>query len=422
MHKSTTILIVALAVALAAGPQALAQTADQSTTLTAQKKNVAPVRSAPVRTAAPVRSAPVRTAPHNVTVKSHTVSKPVATTHTSKPVVSKTTTKPVMTKTTTKPVTTKTTGKTTTKPTVTTTTKPTKPTLTTTTKPTKPTVTTTTSKPGLKQGPGKKTLTQGPGKTKGTVGSGPGFKKGTNKQITTGPGKLRDRTVRTDRGNAGRFRDQRRVVINRERRRIFVNNRWRTLVPLVALGTLVIGAETLYADGYLPVPEPVCEGYAEDGSRLRWMAVPTEDGGSEFQCVAYSPQRNRTITEIELPASPVMQPPSPPETMGAAPASPPPVATPAPGPVPATGCELLIYSETNFKGTSSPVDEDQPALGDEGWQNEIASIEIKSGTWDFYSDENYGGDVMRLGAGSYPTLDPKWSKHIGSFQCSAPGK
>ncbi len=46
----------------------------------------------------------------------------------------------------------------------------------------------------------------------------------------------------------------------------------------------------------------------------------------------------------------------------------------------------------------------------------------KSGTWDFYSDENYGGEMMRLGVGSYPTLDPKWSKNIGSFQCSGPNK
>jgi hypothetical protein len=29
---------------------------------------------------------------------------------------------------------------------------------------------------------------------------------------------------------------------------------------------------------------------------------------------------------------------------------------------------------------------------------------------------------MRLSAGSYPTLDPKWNKNIGSFMCSAPGK
>lgn len=71
---------------------------------------------------------------------------------------------------------------------------------------------------------------------------------------------------------------------------------------------------------------------------------------------------------------------------------------------------------------SAPVDENQSPLGEDGWQNEIASLQIKSGTWDFYSDEDYAGEMMRLSAGSYPTLDPKWSKHIGSFMCSAPSK
>ena len=185
----------------------------------------------------------------------------------------------------------------------------------------------------------------------------------------------------------------------------------------------MVGGEILYADGYVPVPEPVCAGYAEDGSRLRWMAVPTEDGGSEYQCVSYSAQRNRTVTEIVVPAEPLAEAPpvAEPETVGVGPANEPAEAT-APPAAPATGCELLIYSETNFKGMSAPADEDQPALGENGWQNEIASVQIKSGTWDFYSDEDYAGEMMRLGAGSYPTLDPKWNKHIGSFMCSAPAK
>ena len=95
---------------------------------------------------------------------------------------------------------------------------------------------------------------------------------------------------------------------------------------------------------------------------------------------------------------------------------------PAPEPAPATGCELLIYSEANFKGMSAPSDQDQSGLGESGWQNEIASVEIKSGTWDFYSDEDYRGEMIRRGAGTYPALDPKWSKHIGSFMCSTLGK
>ena len=288
--------------------------------------------------------------------------------------------------------------------------------------------------PGLRTG---RTLGQGPGlRTGRTLGQGPGLRTGRT-GLNRGPGNRgitvnRNQGLLTGRNNRGNFRGwtggPRRFAINRDRRRIFVNNGWRTFVPLIALGTFIYGAETYYADGYVSMPEPVCDGFTEDGTRLRWMAVPTEDGGSEFQCVAYSTQRNRAVSEIVIPdeppvaEAPVPVPVTPAETTGVGPSNTPLAAVPAPGPAPATGCELLIYSEANFKGLSAPADADQPGLGESGWQNEIASLEIKSGTWDFYSDEEYGGEMMRLGAGTYPTLDPKWSKHIGSFMCSAPGK
>ena len=264
---------------------------------------------------------------------------------------------------------------------------------------------------------GKKTLTQVPGSKTDKIGltKGPRDKTG-NIGLTKGP---RDKT-----GKFAKSDGRRRIGINRDRRRIFVNNRWRTLIPLIALGTFMYDDDTYYADGYVSMAEPGCTGYAEDGSRLRWMAVPTEDGGSEYQCVSYSTQRNRTVTEIEVPEEPMAEAPpvAEPETTGVGPANEPPaVASPVPA-APATGCELLIYSETNFKGLSAPSEENQSSLSEDGWQNEIASVQIKSGTWDFYSDEDYAGEMMRLSAGSYPTLDPKWTKHIGSFMCSAPAK
>jgi Beta/Gamma crystallin len=290
-----------------------------------------------------------------------------------------------------------------------------------------------TGKIGLTKGPqdksGKIGLTKGPRDKTGKIGLTKGPRDKTGKiGLTKGPrdkiGKIgltkgpRDKT-----GKFAKSDGRRRIGINRDRRRIFVNNRWRTLIPLIALGTFMYGDDTYYADGYVSMAEPVCTGYAEDGSRLRWMAVPTEDGGSEYQCVSYSTQRNRTVTEIEVPEEPMAEAPrvAEPETTGVGPANEPAVASPPPA-APATGCELLIYSETNFKGLSAPSAENQSSLSEDGWQNEIASVQIKSGTWDFYSDEDYAGEMMRLSAGSYPTLDPKWSKHIGSFMCSAPAK
>src|SRR5450631_1216482 len=410
------ILMAALAVAAAVQTslRAIAQTAPASkdagstTTLTAQqKKNVAPVvRTAPARTV--VRSSPPTRSISRPTSTVRSVSRPTSTTRSVvrstkpiTPVVKKTVTHvPTGTKTLTHvPTGTKTLTH------VPTGTK----TLTHVPSGTK----TLTHVPS-----GNKTLTQGPGSKK-ILTKGPGSKK----ILTQGPSNKRILT----KGPGSKFAKtggQRRIGINRDRRRIFVNNRWRTLIPLIALGTFMYDDDTYYADGYVSMAEPGCTGYAEDGSRLRWMAVPTEDGGSEYQCVSYSTQRNRTVTELTVPEEPMAEAPplAPPSTTGVGPASEPAVASPEPGAAPATGCELLIHSEANFKGLSAPVDENQSSLNEDGWKNEIASVQIKSGTWDFYSDEDYAGEMMRLSAGSYPTLDPKWNKHIGSFMCSAPAK
>jgi Beta/Gamma crystallin len=413
------ILMAALAVAAAVqtSPRAFAQTATASkdagstTTLTAEQKKKPVVQSAPVRTIArPTTKSVSHPTTKSFTRPTSTTRSVVKSTKPISPVVKKTVTHvPTGNKTLThvpsgnKTLTHVPGGK-------------------------KTLTQIPSGKKTLTQIPGgKKTLTQVPGGKK-TLTHVPGGKKtltqipGGKKTLTLGPGGkkilskgLSSKFAKTD----GRHR----IGINRDRRRIFVNNRWRTLIPLIALGTFMYEDETYYADGYVSMAEPGCTGYAEDGSRLRWMAVPTEDGGTEYQCVSYSTQRNRTVTEIVVPEEPMAEAPpvAEPETVGVGPASEPAGASPPPA-APATGCELLIYSEANFKGLSAPVDENQSSLSEDGWQNEIASVEIKSGTWDFYSDEDYAGEMMRLSAGSYPTLDPKWTKHIGSFMCSTPAK
>ena len=77
--------------------------------------------------------------------------------------------------------------------------------------------------------------------------------------------------------------------------------------------------------------------------------------------------------------------------------------------------------DQNFGGLSAPTGDTQADLAETGWQNEISSMQIASGTWDFFTDPNFGGATMRLPAGPYPTLSPDWTKKIGSFQCVQPG-
>lgn len=177
---------------------------------------------------------------------------------------------------------------------------------------------------------------------------------------------------------------------------IWIGGYRRFFVPVGVLGVVLIGGSYWDPDGYVSIPAPACAGFTPDGCRLHWRMVDFEDGGAAPQCVQYCPRVG----------------------------SPPPqVATlPPPAPVPENGaCQVTIFSDQNFAGNSAPTGDAQPDLSQSGWRNEIASIQVQAGTWDFFSDENYGGESLRLPAGPYPILAPEWSKRIGSFMCVEPG-
>jgi hypothetical protein len=167
-------------------------------------------------------------------------------------------------------------------------------------------------------------------------------------------------------------------------------------VPVGLLGVAVIGGSYWYPDGYVSIAGPACYGYTPDGCQLEWRTVAFEDGGGEPQCVQYCPQ-------------------SGPPPANAAPLP------PAPALAQNGNCGVTIYADPNFAGLSSPASDNQPALSEAGWQNEISSIQVQSGTWDFFSGENFDGESMRLTTGEYPSLAPEWTKRIGSFMCVAPG-
>jgi hypothetical protein len=170
----------------------------------------------------------------------------------------------------------------------------------------------------------------------------------------------------------------------------------RTFVPLAVLGMVLIGGSYWYPDGYVSVAQPLCTGFTPDGCQLTWRNVDFEDGGGVPQCVQYCPQVGPPPARVaELP--------------------------PPPPPAPANGsCEMTIFADPNFGGLSAPTAENQATLSQAGWLNEISSVQVQSGTWEFYADENFGGASMRLTPGTYPNLAPEWTKRIGSFQCVEP--
>ena len=171
---------------------------------------------------------------------------------------------------------------------------------------------------------------------------------------------------------------------------------WKVWAPFSAIGVVLIGGGYYYPDAYVGFARPYCTGLTPDGCHLNWQMVNFDDGGGDWQCVRFCPRPNA------LP---------PPQA----------VALVAPPPVPQGSCEVTIYSELNFAGTGVTTGEEQPTLSQSGWQNQIASIQVKSGTWDFFTDENFTGNNMRLQPGPYQDLGPEWNKKIGSFQCIQPG-
>jgi hypothetical protein len=179
-------------------------------------------------------------------------------------------------------------------------------------------------------------------------------------------------------------------------RRMWWGNKWRVFVPLTALGVVALGGAYYYPDAYLTVARPYCEGITPEGCRLNWQRVEFEDGDGDWQCVQYC-----------------RRPGAPPPARTVALAAPPP-------PPQNDACEISIFSEPNFAGTNATATDEQPRLNETGWQNQIASVKVAAGTWDFFSDPEFTGETMRLQPGEYPDLGAEWAKKAGSFMCVQP--
>jgi len=186
--------------------------------------------------------------------------------------------------------------------------------------------------------------------------------------------------------------------IVKDRKFMYFGGVRRAFIPFGLLGAALIGTSYWYPAGYVSVGAPYCSGVTPDGCELYWRMVDFEDGGAAPQCVQYCPQAGPP------PAQYVTLPPPPPP------------------PAPAAGdCQLMIFAQPNFTGTSAPTGDNQPDLSQSGWQDAISSIQVQSGTWEFFSAGEFGGDSMRLAPGTYPTLPPEWTKKINSFMCVEPG-
>lgn len=68
-----------------------------------------------------------------------------------------------------------------------------------------------------------------------------------------------------------------------------------------------------------------------------------------------------------------------------------------------SAAEVTVYELLNFGGESFDATGDQPNVGAQ-WNEKISSIKVKSGTWRFYEDINYGGRYWDLRPGEYSSV------------------
>jgi Beta/Gamma crystallin len=198
------------------------------------------------------------------------------------------------------------------------------------------------------------------------------------------------------------------VTIFRGPRHVWIGGVERSFVAASVLPGLYLGSDYYAPQGYIAVAHPACYGKTVEGCLLRWQQVPLESGGSDVQCV----QLCRSSGGGLAPGPAAQQIAAAAQALASEPMAPAPAQVQTAG-----GCEVAIYADANFAGQATSTVENQPRLGDVGWKGEIASVQVKGGTWDFFSGDDYGGQTMRLSPGEYGQLGPQWTKHISSFMC-----
>lgn len=166
------------------------------------------------------------------------------------------------------------------------------------------------------------------------------------------------------------------------------------LLDLDAVEPIYYGTDPYYAYGYVALPRPYCTGVSEEGCSFSWRDVRTAEGTVLPQCVQYC---RRGVT---------------PTVVSAAQEQPAPTGNDQ-------GCEVKGFAEPDLQGQSFTTGDNYPTMDE--WKQQVGSVQVVSGTWDFYSDDNYGGEVIRLGPGAYRTLGENWTNAISSFMCSQPG-
>lgn len=77
---------------------------------------------------------------------------------------------------------------------------------------------------------------------------------------------------------------------------------------------------------------------------------------------------------------------------------------------------IEIFTDANFSGTTSGnIDRDLAWIGDV-WNDQISSIKVYAGTWEFFEHTDFQGRSFQLAPGEYPSVTTDWNDVISSFK------
>jgi len=79
-------------------------------------------------------------------------------------------------------------------------------------------------------------------------------------------------------------------------------------------------------------------------------------------------------------------------------------------------CRVSVFWDADFKGERWDTEQNQTYVGNH-WNDQISSIRIVSGTWRFYWNAKYDGEMIELKPGDYHYVGNHWNDQISSFRC-----
>ena len=80
----------------------------------------------------------------------------------------------------------------------------------------------------------------------------------------------------------------------------------------------------------------------------------------------------------------------------------------------ASAAEMTVFKQPNFSGSALTLRGEEASLSSRGFQDQISSVQVRSGRWEVCTQPNFQGECTTLERGDYPALDQRLNHRIES--------